>query len=126
MTETVDISAGFNSQLVQGVQFDQNRIAYEHPTPLPPRHGRAHLRIGFLSSAVAAAADPRVPWDEVPTGTAIIYRHDADGNLVETEDEVTIYNRMDSEYAADTFVEFQWKWGKWQLTAANCDATAIT
>lgn len=128
MTETVDISTGFNSQLVQGVQFDQNRIAYEHPTPLPPRHGRAHLRLGFLTSALAASSDPRLPWDQQPSATAVIYQHDADGNLVENADqtEVTIYSRRDTAFLVDTFVEFVWKWGKWQLTDANCAATDLT
>lgn len=116
---------GFSGQLVDVVRWHRRYVGYEHSTPLPARHNRTHLHLGFLTSAITATTDPRVPWDEVSTGTAVIYRHDGDGNLTNTGDEVTIYNRTDSSYVVDTFVEFQWKWGKWQLVAANCAATSL-
>ena len=110
-----------------GVQIDRGIVTREHPTPLPQRHNRTHLHVGFLTSAVSAAADPRVPWDELPTGTFQIYRHDADGNLTPTDDdEITVYSRRDAAFVTDTFVTIQWLYGKWQLIDANCSATVLT
>ena len=118
---------GFSKQIVDAVRWHRRYVEYEHPTPLPSRQSRTHSHIGFLTSAVAAASDPRVPWDELPTGTFQIYRHDSDGNLTATDDDVlTVYSRRDAAFATDTFGEVKNKWGKWQLVDANCSATVLT
>lgn len=125
----VQTDAAFISQVVDVVQHHRRRVDYEHPTPSQPGQPRKQLHVGFLTSALAASTDPRLPWDEQPTATALIYRHDADGNLAEgddTVDEVTIYSRRDAAFSTDTFVEFVWKWGRWQLVDANCSASVLT
>lgn len=118
-------SAEFNAQLVKVVQAEMRRLTHETPTGIPTRHNRRSVHVGFLTSAIAAATDPRLAWEFQPTGTMNIWQLDSDGALADTSEELTVYSKRDSAFVTDTYVEVEYKGGVWQLIDANCGATTL-
>lgn len=118
-------SAEFNAQLVKTVRAELQRVSHETPTGIPSRHVRTSRHVGFLTSAIAAATDPRLAWEFQPTGTMNIWQNDAGGALADTSEELTVHSKRDSAFVVDKYVEVEYKAGVWQLIDANCGATTL-
>mgnify|MGYP003678446166 CR=1 FL=1 len=119
------LSPEYNAQVMKTVKAYLDRIGYEQPTGTPSRHVRRSTHVGFLTSAIAAATDPRLGWEFQPTGTFNIWQHDATGALADTSEELTVYSKRDAAFVSDTYIEVEYKAGVWQLVDANCGATSL-
>ena len=83
------------------------------------------VKIGFLFENLAASEDPRLNWNSQPSATMSVYTKEEDGSLTDSTETIEVHSRRDTEVLQDTYVEAEFKQGKWMLIDANCSPTGL-
>jgi len=125
MVDSIGMTDGFRRQLVALVKHSINQVRLEHKDENEEEDSHVPGReIGFMAEDMEECDDATDGYDDLPTAKMDIYYEDVDGKLVKDGDnQLDVLSRRDSAIDADTYVEAEYRRGRWWLNDANCGTT---